>query len=538
MALRKVQSGVIADNAITTDKIAAGAVTASDIAAGAVTPPTPTAVSDQVNTSTGYFDVPAGTTAQRPVSPNVGMIRYNTTLGFLEQYTEDGWQGIAPPPAITTVSPTTYNGEQGTSFTINGSNFDATVTAKFITNNGTEYTAASVSRISSSQLVITTPQDFTVAQEPLDVKVINGSGLATTIENIIDCGGTPTWSTSAGTLATYYYPSNTSYSISISATDPDSSATVSYSVTSGSLPSGASLNSSTGSISGNIGNPNASSVTTNFDVTATDNAGNSTVRSFNIIRKWQDGSSSEQYATSAAAIKSLTGTTTNGVYWVKASSSAPLQQVYCIMDTAFAGGGWMIISNNDASQIMANRPVQARPTAYSSYVGTTSSNSYSTTGTWNINAQDMNFTEMVFVAYSSTFTNVSGYGATSFNTAKTIPTTSTWYYYPDSGGHLLSGLGNKRYWTSTAGQYGIGLIGTVNAMFGGSGGSFYPHFGFCYGTSGGYISFTGQTTDTSGIYQGYGVDDWQDGEGLSDMWGTENGGTNATRGSAAYVMIK
>ena len=49
---------------------------------------TPTAVSDQANTSTGYFDLPAGTTAQRPSSPNNGMTRFNTTLGYPEWYSE------------------------------------------------------------------------------------------------------------------------------------------------------------------------------------------------------------------------------------------------------------------------------------------------------------------------------------------------------------------------------------------------------------------------------------------------------------------
>lgn len=46
----------------------------------------PSAVSDQANTSTGYFDLPAGTTAQRPASPATGMIRYNTTTGNPEWY--------------------------------------------------------------------------------------------------------------------------------------------------------------------------------------------------------------------------------------------------------------------------------------------------------------------------------------------------------------------------------------------------------------------------------------------------------------------
>jgi hypothetical protein len=55
---------------------------------------TPAAVSDQNNTSTGYFDLPTGTTAQRPVSPVVGMIRYNTTKSKYEVYSGSSWLDI------------------------------------------------------------------------------------------------------------------------------------------------------------------------------------------------------------------------------------------------------------------------------------------------------------------------------------------------------------------------------------------------------------------------------------------------------------
>jgi len=61
---------------------------------GSTTGVSATSVSDQVNTSTGYFDLPAGTTAQRPGSPAVGMIRYNTTLARYEGYTATGWEVI------------------------------------------------------------------------------------------------------------------------------------------------------------------------------------------------------------------------------------------------------------------------------------------------------------------------------------------------------------------------------------------------------------------------------------------------------------
>jgi hypothetical protein len=59
---------------------------------------TPASVSDQANTSTGYFDLPAGTTAQRPASPATGMIRYNTTEAKYEVYLGTDWVSLNTTP--------------------------------------------------------------------------------------------------------------------------------------------------------------------------------------------------------------------------------------------------------------------------------------------------------------------------------------------------------------------------------------------------------------------------------------------------------
>lgn len=268
---RKLTSRALGSNSVTSDAIANDAITSNELA-------------DNIQFPGDYIVIPTGSTAERPASPSIGMLRYNTTLGFMEQYTVDGWQGVAPPPTIVSVSPTSYNGEQGTTITINGSSFDSNPTVKFITNDNSEYTASVVSRINSSQLAATTPQDFTVAQEPLKVKVINGSGLSYTLENAIDCGGTPTWNTTAGNLATQFDTIGSTTLATLSASDPDAGAVITYSVSSGSLPTGTTLNSSTGAISGTPSNV-TSDTTYNFVAQATDNAGNNSTRSFNIIIK-------------------------------------------------------------------------------------------------------------------------------------------------------------------------------------------------------------------------------------------------------------
>lgn len=46
---------------------------------------------DVALSGTGYLDLPAGTTAQRPGSPNSGMVRFNTTLGQFEGHNGTAW---------------------------------------------------------------------------------------------------------------------------------------------------------------------------------------------------------------------------------------------------------------------------------------------------------------------------------------------------------------------------------------------------------------------------------------------------------------
>lgn len=384
----------VSDASVTTIKVADGAITHTKLHTTAIqdklgyTPANETTVNSQITSAlvnpvfTGQsITIPSGTTGQRPASPAIGMIRYNTTLGFLEQYAADGWQGIAPPPVISSVSPTTYNGEQGTLFTINGSNFDSTATVKFITAQGVEYSAAVVTRVSSSQMTATTAQDFTVANEPLKVKVVNGSGLTVTLDNAIDCGSSPAWTTASGTLATIY-DKNGSYSpiTTIQATDPDSGSTLTYSIDSGALPTGCTLNSSTGAISGDP-NDITSSTTYNFTAKATDNAGNYTNRAFSIIvNPYPDGSTSFRAASSPSALRSI-GTTTAGLYYIDCGNLG-VQQVYCVFDT-FNGGS---ISGQSAWALIA-RWSSYSYTSYNTYgylasINSTTFGTRSQTGFW------------------------------------------------------------------------------------------------------------------------------------------------------------
>lgn len=152
----------------------------------------------------------------------------------------------------------------------------------------------------------------------------------------------PTWTTQSGTVATIT-DAYGSYSniATLQATDPDAGQTLNYSITNGSLPVGVLLNSTTGVLSGDPNNVETQT-TYSFDVTATDSIGATAVRTFSIIvNPAQDGATAARAASSAQAIKTLTGTDTDGVYYINLPTVGATP-IYCIMNSAYNGGGWMM----------------------------------------------------------------------------------------------------------------------------------------------------------------------------------------------------
>jgi hypothetical protein len=118
--------------------------------------------------------------------------------------------------------------------------------------------------------------------------------------------------------------------------------TISYNLQSGTLPSGCSLNTSTGS----LGTTSTVSSTTDytFTIRATTSSANVYVdRQFTYrLTFTTDGSTSARAAVSATLIKNITGTTTDGLYYIRPNNAGPVQQVWCDMNTD--GGGWMMIA--------------------------------------------------------------------------------------------------------------------------------------------------------------------------------------------------
>jgi hypothetical protein len=296
------------------------------------------------DSGTAGTKVASGTTGQR--GSTAGQIRFNTTTGLAEYYTGTEFKVLDAPPTVTVVSPLEVESDVGgnITFTITGSNFTSGAVTKFIGNDGTEITASTTTVTNSTTIsAVIARSSFVNAKEPYDVKVINSSGLSGVLDNQISVDVSPAWSTASGTLATITDVATGTHA-TVSATDADGD-TVSYSETGGTVltTAGLTLNSSTGVISGNPTDV-GSSTTYNFNLRAS--AGGINVdRAFNIIvNPALDGSSSGRAGTNASTIKALTGTTTDGLYWINLSSGA--KQMYCDMNTD--GGGWMLTYQIDA----------------------------------------------------------------------------------------------------------------------------------------------------------------------------------------------
>jgi hypothetical protein len=228
------------------------------------------------------IQVPTGVTGDRPGSPELGTVRYNTTLGFLEQYNAAGWAGIDAPPTVSNQTGTIYQATDST-ITINGSNFK-NASQVYVTGAGVNNSERSLSTtfVNSGQLTAATNAAAVnfIAGGSYGIKVTNPSGLSAVLEPAGTINTFPVWTTGAGSLATLYDSGRSSSAIpTLQASDADGGS-VTFTVVSGSLPAGISLNSN-GTWSGTA-NAVGSDTTSNFTVRATDDEGDTLDRAFSI----------------------------------------------------------------------------------------------------------------------------------------------------------------------------------------------------------------------------------------------------------------
>ena len=180
-------------------------------------------------------------------------------------------------PTITTssaiIAPST-----NASFTLAGTNFVSVPIVELISSTGAITRASAVAFNSATSLTVTT----NLAAGSYFVRVENNDGGAVRSSSaILNASIAPNWSTAAGSLGTI--AASATQSFTILALDDDSTAVTSYSLQSGSLPGGFTLDgdSSIGTISGTETGSSATT-TYSFTIRATDNESQTTDRAFTI----------------------------------------------------------------------------------------------------------------------------------------------------------------------------------------------------------------------------------------------------------------
>ncbi len=228
---------------------------------------------------TDFVKLPTGTTAQRPSSPAAGYFRFNTTTSKSEVYDGASWLNVGLSiPVINSLARSgggsEFAPEGGETAILTGINFPSS--GATIKVGGTS--ASSVTHTSTTSVSFTTPAK---SSGDYDVVITTGDGTSSTLTNGISYSGVPAWTTAAGNIGSFLRTTTPSVSITVAAT---SDSAVTYAVTSGALPTGFALNTSTGVITGTVYNPG--SVTTyNFTITATDAESQATARAFNITMR-------------------------------------------------------------------------------------------------------------------------------------------------------------------------------------------------------------------------------------------------------------
>ena len=299
---------------------------------------------------------------------------------------------------ITSATPTALNTINDTTV-IAGGNFASNVAVYFVGSDNTERAAKSVVRSSSSSLIVARPDNFPTNLGTYKIVVENpginrptGSSLHI-LNNAITAGTTPNWTT--GTTLPEI-GKNIAYTTTLVATDSEGT-DIDYSIISGSLPSGITLNNETGSLSGTYSGADFN--TTDLVIRAVDTGGNTVDRTFRLF------SLNPVWVTGATLASSVA----NESYSNQLSTTDDNTVSYSIISGSLHSG----LSLSSSGLIS----------------GTTSA--LNETSSFTVRATDLagNFTDRAFTLYSGGFVNLTwtSAGGASYSISGNGTTTSSVY---------------------------------------------------------------------------------------------------------------
>ena len=127
--------------------------------------------------ATNSILMPVGNTAQRPGTGVLGMLRYNSTLDALEQYTSTGWDEVGGT-AFTIITNDEFNGDGSTvAFTLSES---ATTDSCIVSINGVVQIPTAAYSVSSTTLTFT---EAPLSGDVIDVRILTTTTTVTSIQN-------------------------------------------------------------------------------------------------------------------------------------------------------------------------------------------------------------------------------------------------------------------------------------------------------------------------------------------------------------------
>jgi hypothetical protein len=407
-------------------------------------------------------------------------------------------------PFILGVSPSSLPNVNSTT-TVSGGNFASGITATFTGTDAVSRPAKSVVVGSPQSLIVTRPDTFPVSASPYTLVVSNPgisdpTGTASNVlSNGVTAGAAPSWTTAAGTIATF--SKNIPFTTTVVATDADGGSSVTYSVVSGySLPAGLSLGSSTGIISGT---PTTSTGPVSFNLRATDSGGNYVDRSFTL--------------NDSGPVWATTGALTNGqvsvayTYTLSVSDDSGTTPTFAVVSGSLPAG----LSLNPSTGVISGTPT----------VGSSGTASTFVISATDANGTAVNSSTLSLYVLANQIIRLSGSGTWTNSTGATISTLNV---------VSVAGGGGGGNYGSNVGCGGGGAGGVVVAAFsnvtngtsytysvgaGGSGGT----GGAVNGSSGTQTTFTGVTTAVGG---GYGATNSSTGGSGGSGGGGSRGGTS------------
>ena len=127
---------------------------------------------------TGYIQIPIGSTAERPVTPLGGMMRYNTTLGYIEWWdaTNSLWRPIYQIPSLQIEYLVVGGGAGGSGGTAGGGGTSATVNTGGGGGGGWRYADGTGGNGGSGIVIIRYADTFPAATSTTGNPVITVSG--------------------------------------------------------------------------------------------------------------------------------------------------------------------------------------------------------------------------------------------------------------------------------------------------------------------------------------------------------------------------